>query len=109
MKIYCCQFDIQWENKKVNFAKVLALLSSERLEQESLVLLPEMFATGFSMNVPEIAEQNDSVTEQFLADTAKQFHVFLMAGMVGKDKRGFGRNECVIFSPEGQLITRYCK
>jgi omega-amidase len=109
MKIYCCQFDIQWENKKANFAKVLALLSSERLEVDSLVVLPELFATGFSMNVAQIAEQTDSITEQFLSDTARQYRVFILGGMAGRDKRGFGRNEAALFSPLGQFVTRYCK
>ena len=109
MKIYCCQFDIEWEDKKANFTKVHAMISTEGVEPDSLVVLPELFATGFSMNVAELAEQNESVTEQFLADTARRFHVFLLGGMIGKDKRGFGRNECALFSPEGKFITRYCK
>src|SRR5438477_300826 len=89
MKIYCCQFDIQWEDKKANFAKVRALLGSEKLEKEALVLLPEMFATGFSMNVGAIAEKERGVTETFLSETARQFGVFLKAGVVAQ---GAGRH-----------------
>ena len=109
MKVYCCQFDIQWENKDANFAKVRTLLSSETLVPESLVLLPELFATGFSMNVPQIAEGNDSKTEKFLSELARKHRVFLLGGMVAKGKGDRGRNEAAFFSPEGQLITRYCK
>src|SRR5206468_2732255 len=109
MKLYCCQFDIQWENKEANFAKVRSLLSGASLIPESLVLLPELFATGFSMNVGKIAEGDKSITEKFLSDTARQFRVYLLGGMVaqGKDRRG--RNECAYFGPDGTLITRYCK
>ncbi len=109
MKIYCCQFDIQWENKKANFNKVRSLLSANKLESEALVLLPEMFATGFSMNTAGIAEEERALTESFLSDTALQFGVFLMAGVVARGKNGRGRNESVLFSPKGALLARYCK
>jgi omega-amidase len=109
MRIYCCQTNIEWENKEANFAHVQALLGSQPIERESLVLLPEMFATGFSMNIPGIAEDQRSPTEQFLAETARQKGVFLMGGIVAEGKHGCGRNEAVLFSPQGQLVVRYCK
>ena len=109
MKIYCCQFDIQWENKPANFEKVRSLLSAAEIERESLVLLPEMFATGFSMNIAAIAEDEKSGTEEFLAQTARQFGVFLMGGVVAEGKHGCGRNEAALFSPQGELKARYCK
>src|SRR5438874_4285946 len=109
MKIYCCQIDIQWEDKKANFAKVRALLGSEKLEKEALVLLPEMFATGFSMNVGAIAEKERGVTETFLSETARQFGVFLKAGVVAQGEGRHGRNEALLFSPDGELLARYCK
>jgi len=109
MKIYCCQLDIRWEEKKANFAKVRSMLAAERLEKDALVLLPEMFATGFSMNVAAIAEKEQAVTENFLSETARQFGVFLMGGVVTEGKGGRGRNEAVLFSPEGKLAARYCK
>jgi len=56
MKILCCQLDITWEDKPANFAKVRSLLAAAVPPPGSLVLLPEMFATGFSMNVAKIRE-----------------------------------------------------
>jgi len=41
--------------------------------------LPEMFATGFSMNAEAIAEPYGGETEQFLASTAKEFGICLLA------------------------------
>ncbi len=56
MKIYGCQLDSVWENKAANFAKAEKLIAGAKAPPGSLVLLPEMFATGFSMNVASIAE-----------------------------------------------------
>jgi len=109
MKIYCCQFNIEWENKTANFAKVRALLAAEKPEPGALVLLPEMFATGFSMNIAGIAEKQGGPSEKFLAETARDLGVFLMGGIVTAGEQERGRNEAVIFSPRGDLVGRYCK
>ena len=75
MKIYCVQHDIAWENRRANFAKVEALLSAAKPEAGSLVLLPEMFASGFSMNITAIREGRERETERFLAATAKKLGI----------------------------------
>src|SRR5260221_930361 len=64
---YALQFDIIWEDKPANFEKVRRLLTKAPPERNSLVVLPEMFATGFSMNVDAIAEPYGGETERFLA------------------------------------------
>ena len=51
MQVYCVQLNIQWENKKANFARVEQLLAATPPASGSLVLLPEMFATGPSSAV----------------------------------------------------------
>ncbi len=109
MNIACVQFDIAWEDKSANCAKVLSLLRSTTIPRGSLALLPEMFATGFSMNVAAIAEEQGGATEQFLAKAARDLGIFLLGGVVTRGAGGRGRNECVVFSPEGKLLARYCK
>ena len=56
MKVCALQFDIAWENKAANFERVRELLDASPPEKKSLVVLPELFATGFSMNTATIAE-----------------------------------------------------
>ena len=80
VNVAALQFDIAWENKPANFGTVKRLLTEAAPEKNSLVVLPEMFATGFSMNADAIAEPYGGVTEQFLASTAKEFGICLMAG-----------------------------
>lgn len=109
MNIACVQFDIAWEDKATNYSKVVSLLNAAKVPGGSLVLLPEMFACGFSMNVAAVAEEQGGATEQFLAATAREFGVFLLAGVANRGANGRGRNECVVFSPEGTLVGRYCK
>lgn len=109
MKIYCVQHDISWENRSANFAKVDALLSSARPEPGSLVLLPEMFSSGFSMNVTAIREGRERATERFLATTAKNHGIHLLGGIVTTKTNGKGSNQCVVFTPAGRELARYTK
>lgn len=108
MNIACVQFDIAWENKPANYDKVRKLLDQAGLPQGSLVLLPEMFSTGFSMNVEQIAEGKARDSEAFLSRTAREFGIYLVGGVVSA-ATGRGRNEAVVFSSEGREIARYCK
>lgn len=109
MKAVCCQLDIVWEDKPANYTKVRSLLDGVKIPAGSLVILPEMFATGFSMNVVGIREGAASETESFLASAARFYGVFMLGGMVTVGANGQGRNEAVVFSPEGKLLARFCK
>ncbi len=109
MTVILLQFDIVWENKPANFSTVERLLLAARPEKDSLVALPEMFATGFSMNAAVTAEPYRSDTEQFLSRIAKQFQIYLVAGAAMRGRDGRARNKALIFSPAGELIAFYAK
>jgi predicted amidohydrolase len=109
MQIVGLQLDSVWENKAANHDKVLSLLDSVNTSAGALVVLPEMFATGFSMNVAAIHDESRE-TQNFLSRTAAERDIYLMGGVVMKDeKTGRGRNEAVVYSPEGQEVARYSK
>ena len=109
MKIIALQFDIAWEDKKANFDKVHRLLRKAEPEADSLVVLPEMFATGFSMNTAAIAETYGGKTEQFLAGVAREFGVCVVGGAAMRGRDGQVRNKALVFSPSGELVAFYAK
>ena len=109
MKINCLQLDIQWEDKPANYRTVKYYLERARPPSGSLLLLPEMFATGFSMNVPAIVEAPDGPTERFLGEIAREFDLFVIGGLVGQGTRGAGLNQAVAFDPSGAVLARYSK
>jgi predicted amidohydrolase len=108
MKIYCCQLDIVWEEKHRNFDRVRGLLQAAPPAAGSLLVLPEMFATGFSMRVSHIREGSDSETISFLQEIAREYRVTVLGGLV-TELAGRGRNEAVAVSPEGEVRARYTK
>lgn len=109
MKVFCFQLDIVWEDKRANFERLERLLAGARPPAGSLVVLPEMCFTGFSMNVRQIAEHEPKYTEAFLAGVAERYGVYLVSGLVTQTPDGMGRNEAVYVVPEGAVESRYRK
>jgi predicted amidohydrolase len=109
MHVVALQLDITWEDKPANFARVRHLLKQAAPQRDALVVLPEMFATGFSMNTAAIAEPYGGETEQFLASTAKEWGVFVIGGAAMRGRDGRVRNKALVFSPDGKLLGFYAK
>lgn len=109
MKVYCCQLDIVWENKPENFRKIRALLQAAKPERGSLLVLPEMFSTGFSMNVAAISEQANPGAENFVREIASEFGLYVVAGIVTEGAAAKGLNQAIVVSPQGAEISRYTK
>lgn len=109
MNVTACQLDIVWENKPANHAKVRQLLERAAPPPGALVVLPEMFASGFSMRPAAISDSRTRETQGFLADTAQTLGIYLVGGVVTDGNARLGRNECVGYDPQGRELVRYCK
>jgi predicted amidohydrolase len=109
MNVFAVQLDIVWHDKQANHQKADALLDRANIPAGSLVVLPEMFATGFSMAVPEITDDVKHETEQWILQTARRRNVAVMAGLVTRAADGRGRNEALIAFPDGRTPVRYQK
>jgi omega-amidase len=109
MKLIGVQLDSVWEDKTATFDRVRRLLESSKPEPGSLLVLPEMFSTGFSMNVAGIQEGSKRLAEQFLESLARELNIFVLGGAVNLGPDGRGRNQAVAYSPQGREIVRYNK
>jgi predicted amidohydrolase len=90
-----------WENKSANFSNYLRLLESIN-EPVDLVIFPEMFDTGFSMNI-KLAEDWDLNTSlNFLIQLAskKQFAIYTSL-MVKENNHYYNRG--VFVHPSGEV------
>jgi len=109
MRLICCQTDIVWEDRAANLAKAAALLEAAAPPPGSLVLLPEMFASGFTMNLDAACEGPGGAAERLLADTARRRAATVLAGVATRWPDGRGRNEAVAFGPDGAELVRFTK
>jgi len=109
MRVTCLQLETVWENRQANYARAWRLLEAAAPPPGGLIVLPEMFATGFSMNVAAAAEGNARPTEGFLAAVACEYRCHVLGGLVSRAAGGRGRNEAVLYGPAGAELARYCK
>ena len=78
------QFDIEWENKKANFDKIKDLLNRVSTKLD-LIVLPEMFSTGFSMNHASLCEGMKGESFQFLKELSLKFNCAACGSLIIKD------------------------
>lgn len=109
MNLFAIQYDIAWEDREANFRKVRAHLASAAPTPGSLVVLPEMFTSGFSMNLAATRQGPERDDESFLSALSREHGVFVLGGVVSPSSEKMGRNEAVAFSPRGALLARYTK
>ena len=108
MRVVAVQLNVQWEDKLANCERVKSLLLSSGVKAGDLVVLPEMFATGFSMNVALTSEGSDRPTERYLSKLAVEMQIAFVAGVVSDAADGKGFNEALALGPTGEL-ARYRK
>jgi predicted amidohydrolase len=108
MKVASIQLNIAWENKQENLKKAERFIKTAKGDDCDLVVFPEMFNTGFSMNVNAIAEQPNSNTTNALCELAKKYNINLIAGYAEKDSTK-GKNVALIIGREGEVNARYVK
>lgn len=110
------QLDLVWEDKPANYRNVRAMLSNVRVEPGDLVVLPEMFDTGFSFNIETTADADvrsgkstAGPTIEFLRALANELRVTIHGSrtVIGADSRG--RNMATIVGPSGDVVCEYAK
>jgi predicted amidohydrolase len=109
VNIFAVQLDIVWENKRANFERVRKLLQRTPPATGSLIVLPEMFATGFSMNLAVTRQEQRREDESFLAEIARAYRSTVIGGVVSSGDGSLALNQSVAFSPRGELLARYTK
>lgn len=109
MKIYAVQQDIIWEDKQANHEKVAWMLETAQPEPGSLIVLAEMFATGFSKDLAKTRETDARETEGFIRSLAVKYQCCVIGGLVGCGAGAMGRNESLAIGPKGQELVRYVK
>lgn len=109
MRAHLIQLDIAWEDKECNYRKVEQLVTRANPDEGDLVVLPEMFDTGFSLNVEATADK-DGATLKFLIQLAGDLGVFLQgARTVHACHSELAENHAVVIAPSGEPILEYAK
>ncbi|MDZ4405160.1 carbon-nitrogen family hydrolase [Prosthecobacter sp.] len=109
MKAHLVQIDSAWEDRSANHAKARKLIAEANPQPGSLIILPETFSTGFSMNLPVTAEPEGGLSEQFLREIAAQYQSCVIGGVVTQTSDNRGLNQSLAIAPDGSILARYTK
>lgn len=102
MKIAAVQHDIVWSDREANFAALEPLISDAATNGARLILLSEMFSTGFVVDRDDIGEPRGGVSSTFLSRMALKYSVWIGGSCpetTADDSRPF--NTFVIAAPNG--------
>ena len=108
VKVAIVQHDIVWEDAAATCAHVRPLIARAAGQGARLIVLPEMFATGFSMRPERIAEPEGGPAERFLLAQAAEHGAHLIASIAQRGADGAYRNNAFIAAPDG-TVRRYAK
>ena len=108
MKVAGIQSDIVWEDPAANFDALRPWVAAAKAAGASLVVLPEMYACGFSMNAEAIAETPGGPSTAFLRHMAAEHGVWITGSVPERQADGRPKNTLIVAAPDGTL-TRYAK
>lgn len=106
LQIAIVQPDIKWKEKDENIEKYSKMLLVLK-EPVDLIVLPEMFQTGFCIDPGDIAETMDGNTIRWMSRTAKSLNCALAGSLVIKDNRRYYNR--LIYIDQHENITWYDK
>jgi len=98
MRVTLIQSNLQWEDIPANlelFDKKIA-----QIEETDIIVLPEMFTTGFTMNAAALAETMDGTTVQWMKKQAASKQSVITGSLIIKEEEKF-YNRLIWMLPDG--------
>jgi predicted amidohydrolase len=101
LSVSIIQADLVWQNKQVNLQHFSEKISALKGQTE-LIVLPEMFSTGFNTDPSDLAETMEGPSVQWMKDMARQNKVILTGSLIIKEEKKFF-NRLLWVLPDGQV------
>ena len=101
LRLAIIQSNLHWENISANLDMFSAKLGS--IKQTDLIVLPETFTTGFSMN-PKLAETMDGRGVKWMQKTAHEKNAVICGSLMITEGGKF-YNRLIWAQPNGEILT----
>lgn len=100
MNVSLIQTDLAWEDKSENLNHLGEIIASHNFKTD-IIILPEMFNTGFSMKPENLAESPEGETFKWMMNIAKKGNFGLCGSYMVKDNNKYF-NRWIFASPEDE-------
>src|SRR5689334_21961735 len=94
------QANLVWEDKQSNLFMLEEKINNIK-ERTEIVILPEMFSTGFSMKPEQLAETINGTTVEWMKRIATQKRIILTGSLIIKEENNF-YNRLIWMLPNGE-------
>ena len=94
------QSNLYWENKEANLKMFEEKINAVKDKME-VVILPEMFSTGFSMNPSALAEKMDGVSVTWMKKMASTRKIILTGSLIIEEEGNY-YNRLIWMQPNGE-------
>jgi omega-amidase len=102
LKITVFQAYLFWENIDKNLQNISLRLSGGVREKTDLIVLPEMFNSGFTMKAEEMAEEMGGKTMQWFQKTANNYDCVVTGSVIIKENGNY-YNRMIWMLPNGEF------
>lgn len=102
LKVTLVQTGLRWENRTMNLMLLEKKLSAIKKSQTDLIILPEMFTSGFTMNAGKVADVMNGETVNFMQRTASEKNSVICGSVVINEKNKY-YNRLLWVSPDGKV------
>ncbi|PIE48193.1 MAG: nitrilase family protein [Flavobacteriales bacterium] len=103
LNIAYAQLDLAWKDPKHNCYKIEQWLDNNK-QQTDLVILPEMFTTGFVTEPREVAETMQGETITWLQEQAKRYNLAIIGSLI-IEEQGRYYNRLFFMDRHGEYQT----
>ena len=104
LRITLMQQPLVWENPQANLIHFTNLINKIKTGSSDVIVLPEMFTTGFTMNATHLAETKGGLAMSWMAEVAKEKKMAICGSVMMKEGRNI-YNQFVWMSPDMTYST----
>ena len=101
LRVTLLQTDLVWENPAANRHQFEAMIRNLAVETD-LIVLPEMFTTGFTMNAPAVAETMKGETIAWLLEMARLKQAAITGSLIIQENEQYF-NRLIWAQPDGSI------
>lgn len=101
LKLALFQIELAWENPELNRKNIENGIA--KLNDADLVILPEMFTTGFSMESSKLAEKKPYDSVSWMKELSRKYDLAICGSIIAEDNGSYF-NRLFFVTPEGDYL-----
>ena len=111
MKISIIQQDINVGEKEKNIEKIKQAIKDVSVNHPDVIVLPELFNTGFfpTDTLNDEADSSGKELKEYMSKIALSCNTNIIAGSIADKRQGKIYNTSYVFNRKGEVVTKYDK